>query len=378
MPWRNLPVCEQRLVLVNLIDRLGYPVAQAAREAGVSRKTAYKWLGRWRADPQVPLLDQSRRPHRQPRRTAAALEEQVLLARERYGWGARKLRALLKADGLAMPSIPTVHQVLRRGGQVGSRPQPAPPPQRFERSHPNELWQLDHKGPVEIGRQKRYPLTILDDHSRYLLSVEPCPDLSMSGVWAVLWEVLGQAGLPQAILCDHAFSVRQQNPGTLSRFEVWLLRLGIDPLHGRPYHPQTQGKAERIHGTYERELYRRVRFDSDEHFRQDAYAWRQLYNTRRPHEALDDRPPVCRWQPSPRQRPQSLPPMAYPAGALLRSCDAKGTIYYANRRIAVGEGLAGEQVRVEEGELEVRVYYGPKQLRAIPVAHFAGDRSRRL
>ena len=379
MPWRNAPVSEQRLVLVNLVEHLHHPVAQVCRQMGVSRKTAYKWLARYRAAPDQPLGDRSRRPRHQPRRTAAGIEAELVAARDAYGWGARKLRALLGSPGRTLPSIPTVHRVLQRHGRVHPRvPVPPPPLQRFERTGPNDLWQLDHKGPIEIGRQKRYPLTILDDHSRYLLAVEPCGDLAMATAWAVLWEVFAQAGLPAALLCDHAFAVKHEMPGTLCRFEAWLIRLGIQPLHGRPYHPQTQGKVERLHGTYEREMYRHVRRDCDEHFRADARAWRQLYNRTRPHEALGDQPPITRWRISPRPRPDTLPAVAYPAGARLRVCDAKGEINYAGQRIAVGAGLAGEPLRLEEDAVELRVYYAWKKIRVIPAATLAGDRGHRL
>lgn len=379
MPWRNLPVCEQRLVLVNLIQHLQRPVAEVCRELGVSRKTAYKWLRRWRAEPARPLADRSRRPRHHPGQTVAAVEQQVLAVRDRYGWGARKVRAFLRCQGQAMPSIPTVHAVLRRHGRVGAvAPATAPPPQRFERAEPNALWQLDHKGPIEIGRQKRHPLTILDDHSRYLLAVEPCVDLTMARTWAVLWDVLGQAGLPEALLCDRAFAVRQHLPGTLTRFEAWLIRLGIRPVHGRPYHPQTQGKAERLHGTYEREMYRHVRRDSDDHFRADTAAWRQIYNCQRPHEALGDAPPLSRWRPSPRRRPTRLPEVEYPPGAFLRRACAHGAISYRNNRIVVGEGLAGEWVRLEEDAAELRVYYAWKQVRVIPVQRLTGTRDQYL
>lgn len=304
MAWKELSVSEQRLLMVNLIDDGRESVAALCRRMGVSRKTAYKWLARWRAQPGEPLVDHSRRPRASPRRAAAALEASVLAVRDEHRWGARKIHATLQRRGLDVPSINTVNRVLARHGRLQPTPPQLPPAtQRFERSAPNELWQLDHKGPIEIGRRRRHPLTVMDDHSRYLLLLEPCPDLTTTRVWTLLWGLFGEVGLPEALLCDNAFAVRQAMPGTLSRFEANLIRLNIRPIHGRPYHPQTQGKVERLHGTFEREMYPLVRTDNDDAFRQDTLRWRQGYNRLRPHEALGDEPPMTRWRPSDRPRP---------------------------------------------------------------------------
>jgi len=210
MAWKELSVSEQRLLMVNLIDEGRESVAAVCRRLGVSRKTAYKWLARWRAQPGKPLADRSRRPRASPGRTEATLEARVLAVRDEHRWGARKIRAMLKHQGLAVPSINTVNRVLGRHGRLAAAVATEPPAsQRFERSRPNELWQLDHKGPIEIGRQRRHPLTVMDDHSRYLLLIEPCPDLTTTRVWALLWSLFGEVGLPEALLCDNAFAVRQ-------------------------------------------------------------------------------------------------------------------------------------------------------------------------
>src|SRR5262249_24915119 len=152
---------------------------------------------------------------------------------------------------------------------------------------PNELWQLDFKGPVEVGRRRVSALSVLDDHSRYLLALRPCPDMTYATVQAALWDLFGEAGMPEALLCDNAFAARNTDVG-LSAFDAWLIRLEIRPLHGRPYHPQTQGKVERLHATLEAEIWPRARRDSPEHFAADLEAWRPVYNAVRPHEALGD------------------------------------------------------------------------------------------
>src|SRR6185503_14930317 len=165
MPWKvEPPVSELRLALVHTVRTLGRPVAAAAREFGVSRKTAYKWLGVHGADPAASLDDRPRRPANSPGRTDDAVEQQILAVRDRRNWGPGKIHAHLRASGAvaadALPTARTVARVLARHGRVGRVAPPAAEVQRFERGAPNDLWQIDHQGRVEVARRKLFPLTV--------------------------------------------------------------------------------------------------------------------------------------------------------------------------------------------------------------------------
>jgi transposase InsO family protein len=375
MPREVQPVPELRSALVHAVRHAGLSVAEAARRFGVSRQTAHTWLARYDAQPDRPLADRSRRPATSPRRTPEDLERAVLEARDRWGWGPRKLRAVMLRDGLAPPPVRTIAAILGRHGRTRPAPaEPGPPPQRFERSAPNELWQMDFKGPIEVARRKVTPLSVLDDHSRYLLCLRPCADMTHATVQAALWDVFGDVGLPDSLLCDNAFSNAKTGGVGLTGFEGWLVRLGIRPAHGRPYHPQTQGKVERFHGTLESELWPHVRRDTPEHFAADCEAWRPVYNAIRPHEALGDEPPVTRWRPSQRRRPDRVPEATYPAGSTLRRVGQVGEIRYRMARILVGRGLTGEPVRVEERDGQVEVFYCDYRVRCISAAELRCDR----
>lgn len=374
MPWKVDAVSEIRSALVLCVRSAGLSVAEAARRFGVSRKTAHKWLARHDAEPARPLEDRSRRPAGSPGRTPEDAERAVLEARDRWGWGARKLHAYLAREGRPAPPARTIAAILRRHGRVGpAASPPGPPPQRFERSRPNELWQLDFKAPLEVARRRVVPLSVLDDHSRYLLALRPCSDMTFATVQAALWDLFGDVGLPDSLLCDNAFSSRGSGPG-LSSFDAWLIRLGIAPAHGRPYHPQTQGKVERFHGTLEAELWPSVRRDSAEHFASDLEAWRPVYNAVRPHEALGDEPPACRWRPSERRRPDRVPEVTYEAGAMVRRISRAGDVRWKGSRIFVGQGLAGEPARVEERAGQVEVYYGTRRVRCLAIAELRRDK----
>jgi transposase InsO family protein len=359
-------VSELRTAFVHQVLSLGRPVAAACRDFGISRTTAYKWLGRSRSQPEQSLADRSRRPLRSPGRTDTEAEQRVLEVRDRYGWGPRKIRALLTDRGVDLPSIRTVGAILRRHGRTTPTPVVPAPMQRFERGAPNELWQCDFKGYLEVGRQRTWPFGLIDDHSRYLLALRPCADQTMATAWAVLWDVFGAVGLPESILCDGAFAARGPGLTGLSWFEARLIRLGIRPAHGRPYHPQTQGKIERLNGTLEAEVWPGIRRDTQEHFAADLEGWRHgVYNTLRPHEALGDQPPLSRWRPSPRPRPAELPPVEYAGDAVVRKVSTVGDVRWRGYRLLAGRGIVGEYVRIEDRGHEVAVYYADHRVRCV-------------
>ena len=389
MPWKVPAVSDLRFALCHAVRSLRRPVAGVAREFGVSRKTAHKWLAAFDAAGPEPaaaaLADRPRRPRRSPGRTPGPVERDVLAVRDRYNWGPRKIRAFLlqqaERDGLppppGLPSVRTVGAILARHGRVAARDDadPAAPPQRFERAGPNELWQVDHKGPLEVERRPVTPLTVIDDHSRYCLAFHTVADKTMARAFAVLWDVFADAGLPDAVLSDNAFNTTGVEAPGLSWFDSRLIRLGIRPAHGRPYHPQTQGKCERLHGSAVRELIDfNARRDRLAHYDEDAERWRGVYNTLRPHEALGDRPPVTRWRPSPRRRPAALPEPHYEPGQPVRKIGSCGEIYFRGYRILVGRGLAGDHVRVEEHDRDLRVYYCWKLVRSLSPDHLVRDK----
>lgn len=366
MPWSAPTVSELRTALIHAVRTAKRPVTEVCREFGVSRKTAFKWLARHQHYPDAPLGDRSRRPHSSPARTSDELETAVLAVRDQYGWGPRKIVNYLRNHNCPTPPVRTAAAILRRHNRVRT-PQPSPEAlQRFERPQCNELWQLDFKGFVWIQRQKIFPLSILDDHSRYLLAAEPCTDQTMATAWKILWNLFGDAGLPEALLCDNAFGTHNPGIPTVSWFEAQLLRLGVRPIHGRAYHPQTQGKVERFHGTLVREVWPTVRRDSLEHFTADLQRWRsEVYNAVRPHEALGDQPPVTRWRPSRRPRPATPPKIEYPSSATLRKVASTGDITWHCARILIGRGLTGEWVQVEETDQELILSYATHEIRRI-------------
>lgn len=364
MPWGTTTVSELRTAFAHAVRTAGRPVAQAAKDFGISRKTAYKWLERF--DAQQPLTDSSRRPRRSPRRTDEQLEAAVLGVRDQYGWGPRKIHAYLANDGQPAPPARTIAAILQRHRRIASEPAPdGAADQRFERAEPNQLWQVDFKGAIEVARKKVYPLTVLDDHSRFLLALGCGENVTMAQAWKVLWNAFGEYGLPREVLCDNAFG---SSGVGVSWFEARLMRLGIRATHGRPYHPQTQGKVERLHGTLEREVFPRLPRGDRAAFEAGLDRWRrEVYNAIRPHESLGDLPPVCRWRVSERARPKQLPAVEYPPGVVLRRASSGGVIRWRGAKLLAGNGVVGEWVRVEEAGDSVELWYGAYRIRQIPL-----------
>ena len=375
VPWDyEISVCDQRKAFLSLVSEGSCSFSDACGRFAISRKTGYKWLARADSPQPQPLLDRSRRPAVSPARTPNGVEDAILRTRDQFSWGALEIHAFLHAQGRAAPSIRTVHGILRRHGRVKVAG-PRAGPHRFERSLPNELWQMDYKGPLLVGGQTRYLFSVLDDHSRYALALRLCPDQTMATVWPILWDLFGEAGLPQAILSDNGFAPRGASYGGLSWLAARLSRLWVQTPHGRAYHPQTQGKVERWHRTLDEEVFGGLDWGNEAVLIGQLEAWRQgTYNSVRPHEALGNDVPVRHWYKSERPRPAYLPAVTYPDGVQTRKVMQKGEISWRGYELLVGSGLTGERVGVREDAGEIVLSYGTREVRRFDVAELRKGR----
>ena len=293
----------------------------------------------------------------------------MLAARDRWGWGPRKLHARPKAEGRAAPPVRTIAAIRRRPGRIRPAAAPAavPPPRRFERGAPDALWQRDFKGPIEVERRRVAPLAILDDYGRHRLALRPGADRTHATGPAILRDPFGDVGLPAELLCAGAFAARDTAVGP-SAVDAWLIRRGVRPAHGRADPPRVRGKIERFHGTPQRELGPVIRRDTTPPSAADRERGRPVYNTVRPHEALGDEPPVRRRRPSPRARPTAVPEVVDPADAGPRGAGQAGDIRYHRARVLIGVGLAGQRVRGIDSGPRTEASHGPYRARIIATA----------
>jgi transposase InsO family protein len=346
MPWKEESRMSLRAEFVSLASQPDANIALLARRFRISRKTAYKWLGRHHDGGPAALADRSRKPHGSPGRTPEAVEQLVLGLRDEHpAWGGRKLRTRLLALGHAgVPAPSTITAILRRHGRLDS-PRAGQPRawQRFEHPAPNDLWQMDFKGHFGLTDGTRcHPLTVLDDHSRYLVGLVACADERTETVQAALTTLFGRYGLPGRMLMDNGSPWGDDGDSPYTRLTVWLLRLGIGVCHGRPYHPQTQGKDERFHRTLAAELLTRQTFGSVAGCQPPFDAFRHTYNHERPHEALALAVPASRYRPSPRPLPEALPPICYPPGDAVRKVQEDGWFSYRGREYRVSKAFHGQ------------------------------------
>lgn len=342
MPWRELSVIDQREEFVRLAAAGGLPVSELCRRFGISRSNGYKWLARYRAGGREGLADLSRRPHHSPARSDATLEATVVAVRGRHpAWGGRKIQAVLCREGVEdVPAASTITEILRRHGCLADRDAAHPGRyQRFERAAPNELWQMDFKGHFAIGSGRCHALGVLDDHSRYALGLEACGDELETTVRSRLQAIFQRYGLPLCILADNGAPWGDCGQESFTALGVWLLRLGIGLTHGRPRHPQTQGKEERFHRTLKLELLDGRSFADLADCQRRFDAWRRIYNHERPHQALDYETPGKRYKPSPRPFPETLPPIEYGQADLVRKVNDKGCISFKGRPWRVGKAF---------------------------------------
>lgn len=330
----------QRFEFVVLASQSGLALCELCRRFGISRKTGYKWLARYQTGGAEALADRSRRPHRSPRQVSPAVAAQVIALRQETTWGGRKLRRRLQdLGGQAVPAASTCTAILRRAALLNAD-RAQGPLQRFERAQPNELWQMDHKGdfPTQAG-VRCHPLTVLDDHCRYNLVLDPADNQRGATVQAALTAAFARYGLPEAILCDNGSCWGSLEGSGHTPLTVWLLRLGVRVLHVRPYHPQTQGKEERFHRTLKAELLSRHTWRDLAHCQAEFTRYRTRYNHERPHDALGGDTPASRYRPSVRSLPVHLPPLDY-AGMEVRVVREKGVITFRNQTWALGRAFA--------------------------------------
>jgi transposase InsO family protein len=367
MPWRTTNMDEQRMQFVIRGASGAEPFSALCREFGISRPTGYVWRRRYEQSGTLTQLgERSRRPHHSPTRTGASREQRVVGLRKQTGWGAKKLRVLLQEEEIGLP-VRTIHRILERNDLI-SKPAHGPAPKRFERSEPNELWQMDSKGKYPLQDGECHVLSILDDHSRYVVGLHALAQLKGEKAEACLVETFRRYGVPQAMLMDRgALWWSVWNGWGLTRLSVRLIEQGIRLLYGRVRHPQTQGKVERLHRTLGAELRHR---GVPQRFAQWPAALAEIeanYNQRRPHEALGMRCPSERYRSSARSYAEQVKPWEYPAGSEVQRLSRAGMLNEQGRRWFICEALAGQRVRVERFDGKLLVSYRHMYIREVDV-----------
>lgn len=355
MPWKESCLMDERMRFVaRLIE--GDRMAELCREFGISRKTGYKIWDRYQRVGLQGLTDRSRRPYRQANKLPPQVEKTIVrLRKEKPNWGAPKIREILlrRYPEVKTPAISTIHAVLDRHGLVARRRK-----RRFKAQgtplssalRPNDLWCADYKGEFMLGNRRYcYPLTISDFASRYLLACEGFESTQEIYAFSAFERVFEEFGLPKAIRTDNGVPFASPNSlFNLSKLSVWWLRLGILIERIRPGHPEQNGRHERMHLTLKKEatkppgqniLQQQATFDE----------FVEVFNSQRPHQALDMKFPSDLYKPSPRPY-QGLPIVDYPLHDKTITVTECGRICHAGKKINFSQVFSGQDVGIKEVE----------------------------
>jgi len=361
MPWREQSVTDQREEFAKLALVPGANFRELCRRFHVSRSNGYKWLERYVMEGRAGLADRSRRPLHSPSRTSSTIEAEVLRVRDysNDAWGGRKIARVMQNHGQqTVPAPSTITEILRRHGKLEQRRHEHPGPhQRFQRAEPNELWQMDFKGHFPMLQGRCHPLTLLDDHSRYSLTISACGNERDETVRGHLVPVFRRYGLPLAMLMDNGSPWGDAGDQPYTAITVWLMRLGVQVIHARPMHPQTQGKEERFHRSLKAEVLSGKSFRDLEACQRAFDRWRHVYNHERPHEALALDTPDKHYRASSRSFPETLPTIEYRPGDIVRKVDVDGDISLNGRIVHIGRRFRGHPIALrpsdEDGVLSI-------------------------
>ena len=358
MPWECRTVEDQRREFAQAAMCCSN-FSALCREYGITRRTGRKWAERYQQN--EPLIDRSRKPHTTPTRTPEEVELLILDVRaDNPGWGAKTIHHVLERQGYRnLPCVKTVNNILHRYGCISTEEsQKRQPFMRFEKNRCNDMWQTDFKGEFRMKDNNYcYPLTILDDHSRFSIKIAPRLGTANVVIPAFL-EAFREFGMPDSILSDNGAQFAGFKKG-YTQFEKWLMDLDILPIHGRIKHPQTQGKIERFHRTMKQELlnHRQITdiLDAEEQFR----LWRNKYNNLRPHEALGMKPPAEIYEPSQRAYKEKIEKYEYGGEYHVIKVNSWGYVRFDKWQVYLSETMVDQHIEFRpspDGETFIACY----------------------
>jgi transposase InsO family protein len=335
---------------------------------GVSTKTFYKYLARFRVEGVEGFYPRSRRPLSSPARLSGAVEDLIVRARKELdeaGWdaGADQIRFWLAEHvpglptGEPMPSRSTINRVLERRGQIVRVPQRRPrrSRHRFEADQPNTMWQMDGFDYALAEGQHVVVLQISDDCSRFDLALRAAASENAVEVWAAVVWASSRYGLPARFLTDNGTAFSGARRGWVSPLEENLRALGVAPITSSVAHPQTCGKNERAHATVQKWLRRRPPAVDLAELQALLNTYREHYNQRRRKTHLNGLTPAQRYALGPLDGPgeESIP---WPVKIGTAKVSTSGCIGIDKHLLGVGRRHAGTVVTTIRQHTQIAVF----------------------
>ena len=367
MPWKELSPKMHKVEFLAEWRKNDESMAELCRQFGISRKTGYKLIARWREEEEGALIEHSRAPLSHPNATPEPVRQAILGLRLKHPtWGPKKLREVLArwAPHIDWPALSTVGEIIAREGLVVPRrrhksracPHEALPPQG-----PNDQWCADYKGHfLTTNRTRCDPLTVTDSYSRMILCCAALsPPISTHQVQEIFTHLFRKHGLPLVIKSDNGAPFGATGLG-LTRLSAWWIQLGISPRRIPPGKPQKNGRHERMHRVLKEETTRPHPAASlaGQQKRFDAFV--REYTLLRPHEALDFATPASLYTNSPRPFPEKIAAPQYPESAFVRRVSSKGCIRWHKEHFYLSSALCGQDVWIvphDEEPLLSIIYY---------------------
>jgi putative transposase len=355
MPWKDTSPMDERKQFIDDYWLDIYAMKELCERYGISRKTGYKWLSRFEDGGRQALEDRSRAPHRCPHRIPEEMATLICDARREHPtWGPRKLLDWLELryPELDLPASSTAGDLLSRKGLVKKRrrrrPHQHPGVVPATTNEPNDLWTADFKGHFKTQDGIYcYPLTVADQHTRYLLACHGLLGTKGIPVLTVFDRLFREHGLPRAIRTDNGVPFATTGIHGLSRLNVWWIKLGIQHQRILPAHPQQNGAHERMHKTLKAEATRPPR--ANLRCQQHAFdKFRREYNDDRPHDFLDGKPPGFLYRSSRREYTGTPPAFQYPGHFILKRITNAGTFRFKKKLLFIANALKQNTIGLEE------------------------------
>jgi transposase InsO family protein len=340
---------------------------EVARAHGVSKSWVAKIVSRYREGGYQAIVPRSKAAHRIPHRTPLEIEDEIIRLRKElqeqgFDAGACTIHHHLAARGDEVPSVTTIHRILRRRGFVVPEPHKRPRSSwiRFEATLPNECWQSDvTEWKLRDGSSVEI-INFIDDHSRAAVASRVVRSATAVKAVGVLRSAGELWGFPAALLTDNGCIYTTWHRGGPNVMQTELLARGIAHKHSRPYHPQTCGKVERFHRTLKLFLAKQPAAVSISQLQRDVDRFVSYYNDIRPHRACGRKTPRAAFDARDKARP-SINSIEIGAGVRVRKdrIDKGGrvTLRYRTRlhHIGVGKDHTGKRVIMLVNGLDVRV-----------------------
>jgi len=368
MPWNKKSEFHQRYHFIQQARAPSASVAQLCRQRNISRKTAYKWLKRYRRNGWRGLQNRPPVAQKHPQTIGRKWRRRARQMRRGHrSWGPRKLchRLKLRYGRVGVPSAATLGRWLRHWGMVGGRrvrrpdgPKVSRVPRRPVRA-PNDVWTADFKGWFRLGDGTRVePLTVRDGFSRYTLAVHLMRQQTIAATLPVFRRLFRQRGLPGRIRVDNGSPFGSKGPLGLTRLSAWWIKQDIAVEFGRAGHPEDNAGHEQFHRVMKAET-----ANPPTHTwrgqRRRTQRWVQQYNEDRPHEALEMKVPAQLYRPSSRKLSERRQPLQYPRTWESRKVKSNGEVSWRGKVRFIAEAFAGERIGLKRFRTgERRVYFG--------------------